>query len=124
MRLPRLPRRLQLVGLLAAMAGVLVLAGPTGVDAQSSPATAPLSVSVTVVRSATVEAVEARSLPGQTSPTGQPAPSPGPTYTLRYGKDTLSYPVQPGPTPTLVGAGVSPATVTRSSDGRKVVIQF
>lgn len=123
MTTPRLPRRLELAGTFVFVATALALAAPPDARAQGQRASAPLAVSATVVRSCVVEAVDLPVLPGRSSAQVQPTASPGPAYRLRCGKQTIVFPVDPGPTPTPLAVGRS-VRVGRTADGRTVLIQF
>jgi hypothetical protein len=99
---------------------VFVLTSPASF-AQSQRSAA-LTVSVTVVRSCTVETPGTETLPGapgSTKPTGEPV-------RIKCGTTILTYPQQPGPTPVpnpLTGATAVPL-VSSAAGGKTVTIQF
>jgi hypothetical protein len=107
---------------LAALAALLVLGSASGAAAQGQRTSAPLSVGATVVQTCTVEEVRVPALPGDSSRLDR-VPSPGPTYSIRCGKQTLRYPVPPGSQATPLSKG-APVTVATTADGRAYVIQF
>jgi hypothetical protein len=107
---------------LAVAAAVLLPGSATDVAAQTQRASAPLSVSATVVQTCTVEGVRVPTLPGTSSPADR-TNTPGPTYSIRCGKQTLSYPLPSGSQATPLSKG-APVVVARTPDGRAYVVQF
>jgi hypothetical protein len=106
----------------AAAAGWLVLGSAAGAAAQSQPTSASLAVSATVVQTCTVEQVKVPALPGSSSQ-AEPRSTPGPSYTIRCGKQILTYPAPTGSGATPLSKG-APVTVARTPDGRAYVVQF
>jgi hypothetical protein len=116
------PGSLGAAGRAALVVWALAMVSPIDAGAQSSQSSS-MSITVTVTRSCTVEAVAAVALLGEPPSASQSVAAALPAYSIRCGKKTVAYPLQPG----LSQAGQStnwwPA-VTRSVDGRSVVIQF
>jgi hypothetical protein len=106
---------------LAASAALFLLASGRDAVAQGQRASAPLSVGATVVQTCTVEGVRVPALPGTASPTDRA--TPGPTYSIRCGKQTLNYPVPPGSQVGPLSKG-APVTVATTPDGRAYLVQF
>ena len=114
-------RPIQRSGRRRSVAGLFVLGAGVTAFGQGSRASAPLSVSATVVQTCTVEQVRAPALPGSSSP-GATGVGPGPSYTVRCGKQLLTYPASAGQaTPLSQGA---PVTIARTPDGRTFIVQF
>jgi hypothetical protein len=109
-------------GFLAAAGALILLGSAAGASAQTQGMSAPLSVSATVVQTCTVEGVRVPALPGTSSPADRPS-TPGPTYSIRCGKQTLSYPAPSGSGATPLSKG-APVTVALTPDGRAYIVQF
>jgi hypothetical protein len=101
----------------------LVVAGPPAATAQSARTSASMSITVTVVRSCTVDVASTPTSLAESPSTAQLAASSEPACTLKCGKDAVAYPLKAGSSSTPVASN-NYAAVTRSPDGRAVVIQF
>jgi len=106
----------------AAATALFLLGLSSGATAQGR-TSAPLTVSVTVVQTCTVEDVNVPDLPGTGSPTTRTSPAPGPSYSIRCGKQRLTYPAAPGSAAAPLSKG-APVRVARTPDGRTFVVQF
>jgi hypothetical protein len=109
-------------GCLAAAAAVTLLGSAAGAAAQTQRASAPLTVSATVVQTCTVEGVRVPALPPASSSADRVG-TPGPTYSIRCGKQTLTYPMPSGSQATPLSTGAS-VMVAQTPDGRAYVVQF
>jgi len=111
---------------LAGPATLVVLLGsglPAAAQGPGGGASAPLAVSATVVQTCTVEEVNVPALPDAASPAGRTSNAPGPSYSIRCGKQRLTYPAPAGSRAASLTKG-APVTVSRTADGRTVVVQF
>jgi hypothetical protein len=106
-----------------AWAALLPLGFGAGAAAQGQRTSAPLSVSATVVQSCTVEDVNVPELPNEASPGGRTPTVPGPSYSIRCGKQRLVYPAPPGSQARPLAKG-APVTVALTADGRAYLVQF
>lgn len=109
--------------LAAAAAGVILAGWPGSAGAQASSTAAPLAVTATVVQTCTVEELNVPALPDASSPAGRTANTPGPSYTIRCGKQRLTYPAPSGAASKPLPKG-TPVLISRSADGRTVIVQF
>jgi hypothetical protein len=114
-------RRRLLLCAAAVSATVLPGAAPLA-GAQPPHTSAALSVTATVVQTCTVEQVRVPTLPGGPSP-GERTVGPGPSYTIRCGKQMLTYAAPAGSRTGLLSKG-APVTVARTADGRAYLVQF
>jgi hypothetical protein len=115
-RIVRIDRRAPLAVVLA-LVGAFV-AQPAGAQSRS----AAMGVTVTVTRTCSVETEGTAALLGsQTSSTRLPGQ---PDVKIRCGNDAVTYPFQPGVSPTPVRGKNTPPVVARTADGRAVTIQF
>jgi hypothetical protein len=125
MLIPRLEVRLTLVAPLAFAAAMSPALSPREASAQPGSGSAPMSVSVTVVRGCLIDTGDPTHPAGQSASSGQPSGA-GVNVSLTCSQKAVAFPPQPPGVATTLSAGDSPnAThaVTRMPDGR-VVIQF
>jgi hypothetical protein len=100
---------------------LLVLGAAAGAAAQARRQSAPLTVSVTIVRPCSVETPGALRAPTDQSAAGGQASEP---ITIRCGRTTSAYSLQPGAGVTPMPGTTAQPVVSRARDGRTVTIQF
>jgi hypothetical protein len=98
---------------------VLVLCAASQARAQSTQASAPLTVTVVVVQSCSVVTSDT---PQPGNPSLPSTPGADPRVQLKCGKQLLVYPLQPGVDPTPLNK--MSTTMTSSGGGKTVTIQF